>query len=116
LLKQKNEERQRELESFNTKATNKQDLFKELKEMDSKIKAKPSNNLDQRMQEIEGNSQADKRLAMYKNLRDQVVKELAPSEGARLQELERKIKNLEESQPSGGGLLDGIKAYKVEDM
>lgn len=114
MLKQKNEERQRELESFNTKATNKQDLFKELKEMDSKIKAKPS--LDQRMQEIEGNSQADKRLAMYRNLRDQVVKELAPSEGARLQELERKIKSLEESQPSGGGLLDGIKAYKVEDM
>lgn len=69
MLKQKNEERQRELESFNTKATTKQDLFKELKEMDSKIKAKPST-LDQRMQEIEGNTQADKRLAMYKNLRD----------------------------------------------
>ena len=52
--------------------------------MDSKIKAKPSSTLDQRMQEIEGNTQADKRLAMYKNLRDQVVKELAPSEAARL--------------------------------
>jgi hypothetical protein len=83
--------------------------------MDSKIKAKPST-LDQRMQEIEGSSQADKRLAMYKNLRDQVVKELAPSEAARLQELERKIKSLEDSQQPSGGLLDGIKAYKVEDM
>jgi acyl-CoA reductase-like NAD-dependent aldehyde dehydrogenase len=40
LLKQKNDQRQAELEQFNTKATNKQDLFKELKEMDSKIQAK----------------------------------------------------------------------------
>ncbi len=40
LLRQKNEQRQQELESFNTKATNKQDLFNELKDMDSKIKAK----------------------------------------------------------------------------
>ncbi len=40
LLKQKNDQRQAELEQFNTKASNKQDLFKELKEMDSKLKAK----------------------------------------------------------------------------
>ena len=42
LLKQKNEQRQNELEDFKTKASNKQDLFRELKEMDSKIKPKTS--------------------------------------------------------------------------
>jgi hypothetical protein len=41
-LKQKNEQRQNELEDFKTKASNKQDLFRELKEMDSKIKPKTS--------------------------------------------------------------------------
>jgi len=30
------------LEDFKSKASNKQELFRELKEMDSKIKAKPS--------------------------------------------------------------------------
>ena len=40
LLKQKNEQRQNELSQFNQKAQNKQDLFKELKDMDSKIKPK----------------------------------------------------------------------------
>jgi hypothetical protein len=37
LLKQKNEQRQGELEAFKSKATNKQDLFKELKDMDAKL-------------------------------------------------------------------------------
>ena len=40
LLKQKNDQRQNELEEFKTKAPTKQDLFRELKEMDSKIKPK----------------------------------------------------------------------------
>lgn len=75
ILKQKNDQRQAELESFNTKATNKQDLFKELKEMDSKIKAKGA--FDQQLQDIESEGgPADKRLAMYKNLRDQMVASL----------------------------------------
>ena len=45
LLKQKNDQRQNELEDFKTKASNKQDLFRELKEMDSKIKAKPQSSI-----------------------------------------------------------------------
>ncbi len=42
LLKQKNEQRQNELEEFKVKASTKEDLFKELKEMDSKIKPRSS--------------------------------------------------------------------------
>ena len=61
---------------FNTKATNKQDLFKELKEMDARIKPKgAAGALGQQMQAIEEASQGqtmDKRLAMYKNLRGQI--------------------------------------------
>lgn len=61
---------------FNTKATNKQDLFKELKEMDARIKPKDAAGaLGQQMQAIEEASQGqtmDKRLAMYKNLRGQI--------------------------------------------
>ncbi len=72
MVKQKNEKRQSDLESFNTKATNKQDLFKELKEMDAKIKVRSK--FDQEMQEIESTDNSmDKRLQMYKNLRDQMV-------------------------------------------
>ena len=45
LLKQKNDQRQNELEDFKTKASTKQDLFRELKEMDSKIKPKPQSSI-----------------------------------------------------------------------
>ena len=42
LLKMKKDQREKELEDFNHKTTNKQDLHKELKEIDSRVKAKES--------------------------------------------------------------------------
>ena len=77
LLKQKNDQRQNELEDFKQKVNNKQDLFRELKEMDSKIKpraAAGSNKFDQQMLDIESegsqDQSMDKRLQLYKNLRN----------------------------------------------
>ena len=52
LLKQKNEQRQGELEAFKSKATNKQDLFKELKDMDAKL-SQNKQKFDQQLTEIE---------------------------------------------------------------
>ena len=81
LLKQKNDQRQNELEDFKQKVNNKQDLFRELKEMDSKIKpraaAAGSNKFDQEMLDIESegsqDQSMDKRLQLYKNLRNQML-------------------------------------------
>ena len=79
LLRQKNDQRQNDLEDFKSKASNKNDLFRELKEMDSKIQPKKvgTSKFDQEMFDIEsvGDSSTqsvDKRLQLYKNLRDQM--------------------------------------------
>lgn len=104
LLKQKNEQRNKDLEQFKNKATTKQDLFKELKEIDSKIKAKEDiqkleDNFE--MENLEGN-EYDKRLAMYKNLRETLLGELSNSKNAeqkaKMDEINKKIDALEKSR------------------
>ena len=75
LLKQKNDQRQNDLEDFKSKVSNKSDLFRELKDMDSKIQPKKSSGgsstaatkFDQQMLEIENSADSsiqsvDKRL------------------------------------------------------
>lgn len=140
ILKQKNEQRQTELEQFNTKATNKQDLFKELKEMDAKLKTKSK--FEQQLHEIESTESGhsiDKRLSLYKNLRDQMLSGLKADQEtehrAKMEELNRKIEAIERSQrqkeaverqareqqeqqrgEKNKGFLDGIKTFQVEDI
>lgn len=78
LLKQKNESRQKELDEFQSKATNKEELFNELKEIDVKVKAKEEiQKLEEKfdIEKIEM-SDYDKRLEMYKNLRNQLLSQL----------------------------------------
>ena len=71
LLKQKNDQRQKELDIFKTKAGNKEDLFKELKEIDNKIKAKED------IAKIEETLEnGGKGLEMYRKLRDQILTDL----------------------------------------
>ncbi len=74
LLKQKNDQRQNDLEDFKSKVSNKSDLFRELKDMDSKIQPKKiggsstaATKFDQQMLEIENSADSstqsvDKRL------------------------------------------------------
>ena len=129
LLKQKNDQRQNELKQFNTKASTKQDLFKELKEMDNNLK---------RAHDIPDyeDQPMDKRLALYKNLRDQMItsqkqSNLHHDSKAKMDELNKRIEVLERAsrmkdfndkerqaaidKDSHKGFLDGIKSYKVDE-
>lgn len=138
LLKQKNEQRQGELEAFKSKATTKQDLFKELKDMDAKL-SQNKQKFDQQLTEIEKESAGDKRLQMYKNLRDQMLQSLRVDQEQeqkhRMDDLNKKIQDLERAQrqkelidsmnikaqenqrnEQNKGLLDSIKSYQVEDI
>ena len=75
----------------------------------------------------------DKRLAMYKNLRDQLIQQLKSDQQEQdnklqMEELNKKILALEKAHSSGEdvkepprgdgakGFLEGIKSYKVEDI
>lgn len=74
LLKMKKDQRQQELDQFKSTINNKNDLFKELKELDSQAKAthqiqQMEENFD--LENLEGH-EYDKRLAMYKKLREQL--------------------------------------------
>ena len=70
LIKQKQEKRERELAEFQTKTQtgNKDDLHQALLEIDKKAKAKATTQAD-----VSG--QDDKRMQMYKNMRDELVRE-----------------------------------------
>lgn len=77
LVKMKNEKREKELGEFNEKINNKQDLHKELLEMDKRIKPKKAN-IDWNQEEEkmgEGSPDVDKRLAMYKRMRQELLDE-----------------------------------------
>lgn len=148
LLKQKNDQRQNDLEDFKSKASNKSDLFRELKDMDSKIKPKTSGGstikFDQQMLEIENSADSstqsvDKRLQLYKSLRDQMHSSIRQDHESlnrqQMEELNKKIEELERSQrqkeaieqankeaseqqrgQKNKGFLDGIKSFQVEDI
>lgn len=111
LLKQKNDQRQNDLEDFKSKASNKSDLFRELKDMDSKIQPKKTgastNKFDQQMLEIESSADSstqsvDKRLQLYKSLRDQMHNSIRQDHESlsrqQMEELNKKIEALERSQ------------------
>ena len=106
--------------------------------MDSKIKTKSI--FEQQLHDIEKDgAPADKRLAMYKNLRDQMLDSLKSDQQSehrmRMAELDKQIQLLEISTREreariklmqkeeevhrageNKGFLDGIKSYKVEDI
>lgn len=141
LLKQKNEQRQQELDEFKDKTTNKNDLHHQLKEIDQKAKAKHSvQQMDEQfdLENMEG-PEYDKRLLMYRNLRDQLLNELndgkEADKQARMNEINKKIQSLEnqkkETEESEAlkkqameqqrlqknkGFLEGIKSFSVEDI
>ena len=74
LLKMKKDQRQKELDDFNGKASDKESLYEELKNIDQKVKVKDQiSKMEEHFEEesLEG-SEYDKRLAMYKNLREQL--------------------------------------------
>ena len=141
LLKQKNESRQKELDEFQSKATNKEELFNELKEIDVKVKAKEEiQKLEEKfdIEKIEM-SDYDKRLEMYKNLRNQLLSQLEKDKQAdykaKMEEINKKIEALEKSKKEKEerealqkqaleqqraqqhkGFLQNIKSYNVEDI
>ena len=78
LLKMKNDQRQKELDDFNGKTNDKQSLYEELKTIDQKIKAKDQISKMEEQFDIENleGSEYDKRLALYKNLREQLLTDI----------------------------------------
>ena len=74
----KNEKREKELGDFNDKISNKEDLHKELLEMDKKLKPKQQK-IDWSQEEEKGmggdSPDVDKRLAMYKRMRQEIMNE-----------------------------------------
>ncbi|CDW71873.1 UNKNOWN [Stylonychia lemnae] len=141
LLKMKKEQRQQELDDFKGKVSNKQDLHKELKEIDQKIKAKEQikkieENFD--FETMEGSEQ-DKRLALYRNLRENLQADISNAsqseQRAKMDEVNKKIQALEKAkkerdqrdliqkeaieqarQDKNKGFLSGIKSYSIEDI
>ncbi len=104
LLKQKNDQRKQELEEYHGKAGNKDDLHKELKDIDAKAKAKEhlgkyDESLD--LQNLES-SEYDKRLAMYMKLREELQSEISKGsqaeQEAKMNELNKKIQDLEKAK------------------
>ena len=76
---QDKKKREKEEAEFNAKTKNKDDLYSELKEMDAKMKSKHATKqqLQQEFaleEEKEGES-PDKRLAMYKRMRQEIMAE-----------------------------------------
>lgn len=68
ILKMKNEKREKELEEFNQKTQNKQDLHKELMDIDKKVKAKQlqkEGSMQVEDEDDESQDSPDKRLARY---------------------------------------------------
>ena len=87
ILKQKNVQRQQELEVFNgkTKTGDKGDLHKELKDLDSRIKAKETiKKIEDTFNIEEGleTTEYDKRLEMYRKLKEQLLGDLRNSSEA----------------------------------
>lgn len=72
----KNEKREKELGEFNDKISNKEDLHKELLEMDKRLKPNKQKN-DYSLEEEKGglgeSPDVDKRLAMYKRMRQEIM-------------------------------------------
>ena len=114
LLKMKQDQRKQELTDFNEKTKNKQDLHKELREIDQNMKQRqahaaiasavingPSHvNLGE--DEVVEMSEVDKRLMMYRNMRNKLMEELEKNKQsaskAQMEELNRKIAALEKAQ------------------
>lgn len=143
LLKQKKNERQQELEDFNgkTKTGDKGDLHKELKDLDSRIKAKETiKKIEENFVIEEGleSTEYDKRLEMYRKLKEQLHGELKNSsqaeQRAKMEEIERKIAAVEKAKKEkqqkdliqqqaleqarlnqNRGFLSGIKSYTITD-
>ena len=87
LVKLKQEKREKELGEFNAKTSNQADLHKELIEMDKKVKAKQMfqqqqssysrvmDNIDEDENPLTDSPEVDKRLAMFKKMRQDLMKE-----------------------------------------
>ena len=113
-MKQKQEKREKELEEFKEKTTKKEDLHKELLEMDKKIqtkdKAKQSKHYDAMLDMDEpaehDSPEVDKRLQIYKNMRGELLREesKAKEDGQRskMDEINAKIAKLEKIKKEKG--------------
>jgi hypothetical protein len=141
----KQDQRKQELNDFNEKTKNKQDLHKELMEMDQNIKQKQGvsgSHVDLGEDEMVELSEVDKRLLMYRNMRNKLLQELANNkqnaDKAKMDELNRKIAALEKAQrekeekelerqrqeqmqenrkmAENKKILDSIKSYNIEDI
>jgi hypothetical protein len=111
LVKQKQEKRAKELGEFRekTETGNKEDLHRELLEIDKRTQVKQKQKvassgwgddaLTSSTGPSEGASVEDKRLAMYKNMRDELYKEGAKQktevENRKLDELNAKVAQME---------------------
>ena len=115
LLKMKNDKREKELDTFNQKTQNKDDLHKELMEMDKKVKAKQqfkqgqssySQVMDNFGEEEGSNTsdspEVDKRLAMFKKMRQDLLQEESKnkqdSQNQKMSDLNKKIEELEKAK------------------
>jgi len=111
LVKQKQEKRQAELGEFKNNISNKDDLHSELRKLDEKTKAKSQfkqGGVGSYTNTFEGfgdddhlqdSPEVDKRLAMYKQMRHQIMKEeekeKEDAQRHKMEELTRKIEKLE---------------------
>ena len=107
LLKMKNDKREKELGEFNQKTQNKEDLHRELVELDKKTKAKAqyqnassySQMMDGVAEEDHDIPEVDKRLANFKRMRLELLEEESKSKEAnqrqKMAELNKKIDQLE---------------------
>ncbi len=79
LIKQKQEKREKELAEFQakTQSGNKDDLHSALLEIDKKAKAKAAQKLDTQFNDSPGHE--DKRMQMYKNLREDLLRDESKS-------------------------------------
>ena len=114
LVKQKQEKREKELEEFKEKTTKKEDLHKELLEMDKKIQAKDkvkqSKHYDAMLDMDElaehDSPEVDKRLQIYKNMRGELLREesKAKEDGQRskMDDINAKIAKLEKIKKEKG--------------
>lgn len=108
LVKQKQEKRAKELGEFQEKTNtgNKEDLHRELLEIDKKSQAKAlakkQNAMQQESESSVGMSEDDRRKAMYKNMRDELIREdnkaKSDHQKQKLEELSAKVQQMDKAK------------------